>query len=167
MRIKQRFINVLTNSRLIYRAVLAFKCLVHIFHSVSSSFLSSAALNLAPNAPFDLLKSFLLLKTYPFSLSPFLSFCVRHKEVSHSDSAVESVRWFRGKGSWQTGSFLTARADSISKVLDWIPNDLPKKKTIASSYAIIILLIVFRKGLKKVIIIRRGFQCKDHLQSSP
>lgn len=132
MRIKQRFIHVLTNSRLICRAVLAFKRLVYIFHLASSSFLFSAALNLAPNAPFDLLKSFLLLRTYPFSDSPFLSLCVRHKKVSHSDSAVGSVRWFRGKGSWQTGSFLTTRADIISGVLDWTPNDLPKNKTIAS-----------------------------------
>ncbi len=128
---------------------------------VSSSFLSSAALNLAPTHLFDLLKSF--LRTSPFFLSPFPSFCVRHKKVSHSDGAVGSVRWFRGKGSWQTDSFLTARADIISRVLDWIP----KKKTIASSCPLHYYYSshCLQKGLKHVIVKRRGFEC--YLQSSP
>lgn len=77
------------------------------------------------------------------------------------------MRWFRGKGSWQTGSFLT---DIISGVLDWIRNDHPQRKTIAatcpSSYYYP-FLIVFRKGLKQVITIRRGFKCKYYLWSSP
>ncbi len=154
-RIKQRFIHVLTNSRLIHRAALAFK-----FHQVSFPLLPWIWLQ---THLFDLLKSFLLLRTSPFFLSPFPSFSVRHKKVSHSDGAVGSVRWFRGKGSWQTGSFLTARADIISRVLDWIP----KKKTIASSCPLHYYYSshCLQKGLKHVIVKRRGFEC--YLQSSP
>lgn len=114
--------------------ILCRSCIWVLGGHLSLGFIKFPALNLAPNVPFDLLKSFQLLRTYPLSLfysvspSPFLSLCIRHKEVSHSNRAVGRVRWFRGKGSWQTGSFLTARGDIIAGLLGWIPNDHPQRE---------------------------------------